>query len=64
MQIIVTTKKPVLTADHGRLPFGVPVKVSETLGAFLIERGDAKPIEVKAPVPIPARPLVKTVKPK
>lgn len=64
MQIIVTAKKPVLTADHGRLPAGIPVEVPDTLGAFLIGRGDAKRLEVKATLSLPARSFVKVVKAK
>lgn len=51
MKIIVTTKKPVLTQERGRLPAGVPVEVSPLLAAFLIERGEAQAVETKAPDP-------------
>lgn len=58
MKIIITSKKPVLTAECGRLPVGVPVEVSDMLGAFLLARGDASRVEVKAPVPL-VRPDIK-----
>jgi hypothetical protein len=47
MKIVVTTKKPVLTAERGRLPHGVPVDVSDLLAQHLIEQGVAVLMETK-----------------
>lgn len=46
-KIVVTTKKPVITAERGRLPRDIPVEVSELLARHLIERGDAVAFETK-----------------
>jgi hypothetical protein len=64
MKIIITSKKPVLTAECGRLPSGVPVDVSDALGAFLVARGDAAKVEVKAPVTLKAPEVKVAVKAK
>ena len=48
MKIVVTSKKPVHTAECGTLPVDMPVEVSDALGKFLIERGDATPFETKS----------------
>lgn len=47
MKIVVTSKKPVLTAERGRLPVGIPVEVSDLLGAHLLEQGVAVLLETK-----------------
>jgi hypothetical protein len=47
MKIVVTSKKPVLTAEKGRLPKDIPVEVSDLLGKQLIESGVAMLLEVK-----------------
>lgn len=47
MKIVVTSKKPVLTASHGRLPRDIPVDVPEHLAKFLIDRGEAVLLETK-----------------
>lgn len=48
MNIVVTSKKPVRTAERGTLPTGIPVEVSEPLGKFLIEQGVAALVETKS----------------
>lgn len=55
MKIIITSNKPILTQE-GRLPKGVPIDVAEGLGQFLIGRGEASLIEVKASVIDPSPP--------
>lgn len=47
MKIVVTSKKPVLTAERGRLPVNVPIEVSDLLGAHLLEQGVAVLFETK-----------------
>jgi len=47
VKIVVTSKKPVLTAEKGRLPKDIPVEVSDLLGKQLIESGVAVLLEVK-----------------
>lgn len=47
MKIIVISKKPILTAESGRLPRDIPVDVSSALAKFLIERGEAVLLETK-----------------
>ena len=47
MKIIVVSKKPVFTAERGRLPKDVPVDVSSILAKFLIDRGEAVLLETK-----------------
>lgn len=46
-QIVVTSKKPVITAERGRLPRDVPVDVSPLLAAHLLEQGVAVLLETK-----------------
>lgn len=46
MKIVITSKKPVLTAQ-GRLPAGVSVDVPDQLGIFLINEGLAVLLETK-----------------
>lgn len=46
-QIVVTSKKPVLTMERGRLPMGVPVEVSDLLAKHLMEQGVAVLMETK-----------------
>lgn len=47
MKIVVTSKKPVLTAERGRLPIGIPVDVSPLLAQHLLESGAAVLMETK-----------------
>lgn len=47
MNIVVTSKKPVRTAECGVLPTGIPVEVTDPLGKFLIEQGLAALVETK-----------------
>jgi hypothetical protein len=48
MKIVITTKKPLYAVGHAnRLQVGVPIEVSDHLGKFYIERGDAVAYEVK-----------------
>lgn len=47
MQIVITTKKPVLLPS-GRLPSGVPVDVHPSIATMLIEKGEAVAVETKA----------------
>ena len=53
MQIIITSKKPVLTANYGHLPAGIPTEVDVHTGKFLIEHGVAALVEHKTPEPAP-----------
>lgn len=53
MQILITSKKPVLT-QMGRLAKDTVADVPHSLAMFLIDRGDAVAYETKAPVAIPA----------
>ena len=53
MQIIITSKKPVLTANYGHLPAGIPTEVDAHTGKFLIEHGVAALVEHKTPEPAP-----------
>lgn len=46
-KIVVTSRKPVLTSERGRLPMGIPVDVSGELARFLIEQGVAVLMETK-----------------
>lgn len=46
MQIVITSKKPVLT-EYGRFPMGHTVNVPLPLAQFLIARGDAVALETK-----------------
>lgn len=46
-KIVVTSKKPVITAERGRLPMNVPVEVSSLLAAHLLEQGVAVLLETK-----------------
>lgn len=48
MNIVVTSKKPVRTAECGVLPTGIPVEVTDPLGKFLIEQGLAALVETKS----------------
>jgi hypothetical protein len=47
-KIIITSKKPVLTAERGRLPKDVPVEVSDLLAKHLLAQGVAVLMETKA----------------
>lgn len=47
MKIVITSRKPVLTAERGRLPHGIPVDVSDLLARHLIEQGVAVLMETK-----------------
>lgn len=47
MKIIITSKKPVITAERGRLPKDIPVDVSPLLAQHLIEQGVAVLMETK-----------------
>lgn len=47
MKIVITSRKPVLTAERGRLPVGIPIDVSDLLGAHLLEQGVAVLFETK-----------------
>lgn len=46
-QIVVTSKKPVLTMERGRLPMGIPIEVSDLLAKHLMEQGVAVLMETK-----------------
>jgi hypothetical protein len=46
-KIVITSRKPVLTAERGRLPHGIPVEVSDLLAQHLIEQGVAVRMETK-----------------
>lgn len=46
-KIVVTSKKPVLTAERGRLPMNLPVEVSPLLAKQLLESGVAVLFETK-----------------
>ncbi len=52
MNIIITSKKPVLT-QFGRLPMGMTVDVPDNLAQFLIDRGEAQAVETKVAQPEP-----------
>ena len=47
MQIVVTATKPVRTVEGGTLPRDVKIEVSDALGRFLVERGEAVLYETK-----------------
>lgn len=47
MQIVVTTKKPVVGPDGRRLPRDITVDVGDQYGSFLVAEGLALPFEVK-----------------
>ena len=47
MQIVVTTKKPVVSPTGRRLPRDIPIDVADLYGKFLIAEGLALPLEVK-----------------
>ena len=55
MKIIIISDKPVLT-QSGRLPKGVPLDVPDGLAQFLIGRGEASIVEVKAATIDPSPP--------
>ena len=46
-KIVITSRKPVLTAERGRLPHGIPFEVSDLLAQHLIEQGVAVLMETK-----------------
>ena len=62
MQIIITSKKPVLTANYGHLPAGIPTEVDDHTGKFLIEHGVAALVEHKThePAPVATKPKPKS----
>lgn len=53
--IVVTSKKPILTAERGRLPAGIPITVSDLLAQMLIERGEAVLKETKDAIDRPTK---------
>ena len=48
MKIVVTSDDIVRTAECGVIPKDIPTDVSDALGKFLIERGDATLFETKS----------------
>ena len=46
-KIVITSRKPVLTAERGRLPVNMPIDVSDLLAKHLMEQGVAVFFETK-----------------
>ena len=55
MRIVVISKKPVYTQEAGRLPYDIPVDVSDALGKFLLESGAAIRMETKELIDNPTK---------
>lgn len=60
-KIVITSRKPVLTAERGRLPAGIPVEVSDLLAQHLIEQGVAVRMETKEAMTRPTETAGETV---